>query len=141
MCGKLTVRRHITRIERRRAILQRMDLHTDLQSHLQPYTESWDDDDPHANFKAEVAAYSQANPLATLEVLSQATGIPIGSLVHYVLARWAGSGADALMQMEPVVFQQMQELVEKAEAAGTDQARLDAYEGLRQIVSWLRMTD
>ena len=118
-----------------------MDLHTDLQSYLQPYTESWDDDDPHANFKAEVAAYSQANPLATLEVLSQATGIPIGSLVRYVLARWAGSGADALMQMEPVVFQQMQELVEKAEAAGTDQARLDAYEGLRQIVSWLRMTD
>ena len=104
---------------------------------LQPFKDSWPDDDPHANFKAEVMAYAQSDPLATLDVLSGATGIPVEGLVHYVLSRWAGSGSDALLHMDPIVFQQMQELVEKAEAADTDAARLEAYDGLRQIVSWL----
>ena len=106
---------------------------------LPPYTDEWDDDDRHANFKAEVAAYTKADPLPTLEVLGQSTGIPVPSLVRYVLARWAGSGADALLHMDPVVFQQMQEQIEQAELAGTDEARLAAYHALHQIISWLKL--
>jgi hypothetical protein len=106
---------------------------------LEPYRDTWKADDPHANFKAEVATYTVADPLPTLENLSAATGIPVPALVRYVLVKWAASGSDALLSMTPIVFQQMREQVEKAEAAGTDEARLQAYETLRQIIAWLTM--
>ena len=105
---------------------------------LVPYTDSWEDSDRHANFKAEVALYTRTDPLPTLANLSQATGIPVGSLIRYVLVKWASSGADAMLHMEPIVFRQMAEQVERAEADDTDAARLQAYEALRQIISWLR---
>ncbi len=105
---------------------------------LLPYTDTWDDSDRHANFKAEVALYTRTDPIPTLDNLSLETGIPVESLVRYVLVKWASSGADALMYMEPIVFQQMEEQIEKAEVTGTDTARLQAYEALRQIIVWLR---
>ena len=105
---------------------------------LPAYDGPWADDDPHANFKAEVAAYSKADPRPALTVLSASTGIPVPSLVRYVLARWVGSGADLLLHMDPIVLQQMQEQVEQAEATGSDVARLQAYHALRQIIGWLK---
>ena len=107
---------------------------------LVPYRDAWDEHDPHANFKAEVALYSQMDPLPTLENLSRATGVPVPSLVRYVLVKYAASGSDALLAMTPVVLRQMQEQIDKAESAGTDAARLDAYQALRQIVAWLPHT-
>ncbi len=104
---------------------------------LYPYRDSWDDDDPHANFKAEVAMYSVSDPLPTLENLSKATGVPVPSLIRYILVKYAVSGSEALMAMTPVVFRQMQEQIEQAEQQGTDAARLQAYEAFKQIVSWL----
>ena len=106
---------------------------------LPAYTDSWEDTDPHANFKAEVAAYTKADPLPTLSVLSEATGIPLPSLVRYVLVRWAGSGADMLLQMEPIVLQQMQTQIVAAETADTDAARIESYHALRQIIEWLAL--
>lgn len=104
---------------------------------LHPYQADWDDDDPHANFKAEVAVYSVADPLPTLENLSTATGIPVPALIRYILVKYTASGADALLHLPPLVFQQMEQQIAQAEAAGTDQARLAAYGALRQIVGWL----
>ena len=49
---------------------------------LKPYEDSWAADDPHANFKEEVALYSVAEPLPTLENLSKDTGIPIPALIR-----------------------------------------------------------
>lgn len=106
---------------------------------LSPYTDTWPDDDPHANFKADVAAYTAADPLPTLENLSKATGIPVPCLVRYVLVKYASSGADALLTMSPIVVQQMAEHVAKAEAADSDAARLSAYEALRQMIGWLQL--
>jgi len=106
---------------------------------LYPYQEQWQDDDPHANFKADVALYTVADPLPTLENLSLATGIPVACLVRYVLVKYAASGADALLTMTPIVLQQMEQHVEKAEAADTDAARLEAYAALRQMVTWLKI--
>ena len=37
---------------------------------LEPWTGPWPDDDPDANFKAEVALYSLVDPLTTIEGLS-----------------------------------------------------------------------
>ena len=105
---------------------------------LSSYEGPWEESDAHANFKAEVAAYTKADPLPTLHVLSERTGIPVAALIRYILVRWAGSGADLLLAMEPIVLQQMQEQVAKAETADTDAARLQAYQALRQIVAWIK---
>lgn len=106
---------------------------------LYPYRDSWAPDDRHANFKSEVALFTTHDPLPTLEVLSRDTGIPVPCLVRYVLVKYAASGSDALMTMTPIVLQQMADRVAQAEAAGTDAARLQAYEALRQIIAWLEV--
>jgi hypothetical protein len=105
---------------------------------LYPYTDSWPNDDPHANFKAEVAAYTAADPLPTLENLSKATGVPVPCLVRYVLVKYAASGAEALLTMTPIVLQQLAAHIEKAEAADSDAVRLEAYEALRQMIAWMQ---
>ena len=79
------------------------------------------------------------DPLPTLENLSKATGVPVPCLVRYVLVKYAASGADALLAMTPIVLRQMEQHVEKAEAADTETARLEAYTALRQMVTWLRV--
>jgi hypothetical protein len=108
---------------------------------LYPYTETWPDDDPHANFKSDIALYTVADPLPTLKNLSKATGIPLPCLVRYVLVKYAASGADALLHMSPIVVQQMADQVTRAEAADTDAARLAAYTALRQMIGWLQLGD
>lgn len=104
---------------------------------LYPYTDSWAEDDPHANFKADVALYTVVDPLPTLEGLSQHTGIPVPCLIRYVLVKYASSNADALLAMGPLVIRQMEQQITAAEAEDSNQARLQAYDALRQIVSWL----
>lgn len=106
---------------------------------LPPYEDSWEKNDPHANFKEEVALYSVADPLPTLEVLSQDTGIPVAALIRYILVKYTASGSDAVLAMTPLVLRQMQAHFDKAEAVNTSQSRLEAYEALRQMISWLVM--
>jgi hypothetical protein len=98
---------------------------------------SLDPPDPHANFRAEVECYVAADPTAAIENLSRLTGIPVDRIVRYVLVKYAASSSDALLSLRPIVFRQMQDQIEKAEAAGTDDARLGAYRALREIISWL----
>ncbi len=97
----------------------------------------WADDDPDANFKAEVAAYSKADPLATLDNVSRNLGIPVGALARYVLARWASGGAEGLLELGPSTVDRMRAAVEEAESVGTDRARLGAYDVLKGMVGWL----
>jgi hypothetical protein len=104
---------------------------------LRAYRDSWASDDPHANFKSEVALYTTSDPLPTLERLSIGTGIPVECLIRYVLVKWAASGSEALLAMPIIVFEQMREHVDRAEKAASDEARLRAYAALRDIVSWL----
>lgn len=106
---------------------------------LEPYTATWPDDDPDAGFRASVADYSRLDGLATLEVLSRNKSIPIGALVAFIVGRYSASGSDAILEVGPVVIDQMDSLVQKAESAATDEARLDAYASLKAIVSWLKV--
>jgi len=106
---------------------------------LEPYCGQWPPDDPDAGFRRMVAEYSAIDPMPTLEELSRRKGIPVGALVAFVLARYCASGSEALLYLGPVVVRQMDELVRKAEASGTDTARLDAYRALAAIVSWLKV--
>jgi hypothetical protein len=104
---------------------------------LKPYRDVWASGDPHANFKAEVACYTAADPLPTLENLSKGTGIPVECLVRYVLVKYATSASEALMAMSPIVFRQMRDHVAKAEDEGTDEAKLRAYTALKEMIAWL----
>ncbi|HVV47552.1 MAG TPA: DUF6027 family protein [Bryobacteraceae bacterium] len=107
---------------------------------LKPYRDTWPPDDRHANFKAEVACYTAADPLPTLENLSRGTGIPVGCLIRYVLVKYAASGPEALLAMEPVVFRQMREHIDRAETDGSEAAKLKAYAAFRDMVRWLELS-
>jgi hypothetical protein len=104
---------------------------------LEPYQAMGPADDPNADFRNKVAEYSRLDPLPTLENLSRSTGIPVGSLARFVLVRYCTSGSDALLEMGPRVVRQMGEIIQQAEAANTDAARLHAYRALKAIMSWL----
>ena len=75
--------------------------------------------------------------MPTLENLSARSGIPVGSIIRYVLVKWASSGSEALMTMGPIVFEQMREQIRKAEEADSEEARLEAYAALKSMISWL----
>jgi hypothetical protein len=103
--------------------------------------ERWDGpagDDAFAGLRADVAAYGHLDPLATLRELARQSGLPVGALARYVLARWAAGGNDALLELGTSGVDHLARLLEEAERAGTDAARLDAYDGVRAVVSWLR---
>jgi hypothetical protein len=106
---------------------------------LEPWTGPWPDDDPDANFKAEVALYSVVDPLVTIENLAAAIDVPVGALCRYVLARWASEGSAGLLELGPSMVRRLWAVCERAEAEGTDGARLAAYDQLRQMLSWLRL--
>ncbi|MFT7599269.1 MAG: hypothetical protein ACI8TP_002198 [Acidimicrobiales bacterium] len=98
----------------------------------------WPDDDRDANFKHDVALYSKLDPLETLGNLSEATGIPVGSLCRYILAKWAAAGAEALMTLGPTAITRMTDAVAAAEASDSDDERLATYRDITAQLSWLR---
>jgi hypothetical protein len=95
------------------------------------------DDDPHANFKREVAAGALVDPLPTLQNLADYVGLPLGAVARHALVKWAAAGSDALLEVGPAWVRRLVEPLERAEAAGTDEARLTAYEELRGLLGWL----
>ena len=105
---------------------------------LEQWTGPWPDDDRDANFKADVALYAKLDPLETLRGLSAGTGIPVGALARYVLAKYASTGAAGLLELGPTMVQRLWEPIARAEETGTDQARLAAYDEVRQILAWLK---
>lgn len=98
----------------------------------------WADDDPDANFKREVALYGKLDPLATISRLGANIDVPVGAIARYVLAKFATSGSGALLELGQQAITKLASFVDEAEAAGTDEARLAAYDALRQFISWLR---
>ena len=99
----------------------------------------WADDDPDANFKADIAMYALVDPLTTIRSLSRAINVPVGALCHYVLAKWATQGAGGLLELGPTMTRRLGKVCDDAEAEGTDDARLAAYEQLRQMLTWLQL--
>jgi hypothetical protein len=104
---------------------------------LEGYLDTWEANDQHANFKAEVVAYSRVDPMITIDRMSRATNISVGALTKYILTKWAASGSEGLLEIGPRVVNQMNNVIEKAETIGDDPTRLSAYYVLRDIISWL----
>jgi hypothetical protein len=61
----------------------------------------------HAAFAAQAEAALAVDPMPTFRALSEATGVPMESLVHVALVRWASAGAEALMAVEPQVLREL----------------------------------
>jgi hypothetical protein len=106
---------------------------------LERWTGPIADDDPDANFKHDVALYAKVDPLRTVTNLANALDLPVGAVVRYVLARWASAGSESLLAAGPSVIDRMVKACGDADAAGTAEAKLEAYEQLRQMVEWLRV--
>jgi hypothetical protein len=106
---------------------------------LVPWDGPWSAEDPDANFKADVALYAHVDPMRTIGNLAAALSIPEGAIVWYVLAKWASAGSGGLLELGPSMVHRLWGSIERAEADGSDEARLAAYEELRQMLSWLRL--
>lgn len=106
---------------------------------LDPWDGPWADDDPDANFKAEIALYAKLDPLHTIGNLARNIDVPVGAVVRYVLAKWATEGSGGLLELGPHMVERLNEITATAEQAGTDEARLAAYEQLRQLLAWLKL--
>jgi hypothetical protein len=63
--------------------------------------------DPHANFRRAVADSRLVDPMPAFRRLSETTGVPVDDLVHHALARWASSGAEALLFIGPDVLRDL----------------------------------
>jgi uncharacterized protein DUF6027 len=96
-------------------------------------------DDPDANLKRDVALYAHVDPLGTIRNLGNALDIPVGALCHYVLAKWATEGSGGLLELGPRMVRRLAAVCDAAEEAGTDDARLAAYEQVRGLISWLQL--
>lgn len=106
---------------------------------LERWSGPWADDDPDANFKADIAAFSKLDPLHTLRGLGENLDIPVGALARAILARWATEGSSGLLELGPSMVERLWAVTEEAETAATDEARLAAYARLRGMLSWLRV--
>jgi len=80
----------------------------------------------HREFARAVEASRAVDPMPTFENLSASTGVPVDALVHHALVRWASSGAEALMAVEP---QALRDLI--------DARRREDWAAVAGIVDWL----
>ena len=104
---------------------------------LERWSGPWADDDPDANFKADIATYSLVDPLATIRTLADNIGVPVGAVCRYVLARWATEGSGGLLELGPHMAGRLWSVCEAADEQDTDVARLAAYTQLRDMLRWL----
>jgi len=95
------------------------------------------DPDPHAAFREDVAERNRLDPMPAFEGLSQLTGVAVDDLVRYALVRWASEGAESLLWAGPTALRRLLDVVEAAEAQGTDAARLAAWPTVRGRLAWL----
>lgn len=104
---------------------------------LERWTGPVDDSDPHANFKREVAGGALVDPLPTLRNLADFVGLPVAAVCRHALVKWTSAGSEALLEVGPGWVRRLGEPIARAEAAGTDEARLAAYGELRGLLGWL----
>ncbi|MBE06946.1 MAG: hypothetical protein CMO37_06580 [Verrucomicrobiaceae bacterium] len=101
----------------------------------------WDSDpsDKDNNFKNDVALYTQEDPLPTVIRLSRNLDIPMGSIVRYILCKWAMSGSESLLDLGPDMVKKISDIFDTAESVGTDQEKLKAYRTVKEIMSWMKV--
>jgi hypothetical protein len=64
-------------------------------------------DDENQNFRDDVALSRHVDPKPTLENLARNTGLTYEEVAHHALVRYASSGAEALLALEPWALRQL----------------------------------
>jgi hypothetical protein len=82
--------------------------------------------DPNQGFRDAVELSKRVDPRATLENLARNTGLTYEDVVHHALARYASSGAETLLSIDPYA---LRELIEARKAG--DWAKVGG------IIDWL----
>lgn len=80
----------------------------------------------HREFARQAELSLQVDPMPTFKALSEQTGVAVETLVHHALVRWASSGAEALMAVEPAA---LRELIEAR--------KREDWQRVAGIVDWL----
>ena len=80
----------------------------------------------HREFARRAEDARLVDPMPTFEALSNATGVPVVTLTHLALVRWASAGAEALLSVEPQVLQDL-----------FDARHREDWETVAGIVDWL----
>jgi hypothetical protein len=83
-------------------------------------------DDGNQNFRDDVALSLRVDPKPTLEDLARNTGLTYEEVAHHALVRYASSGAEALLSIEP---QALRQLIAARRAGDWD--------GVGSIIDWL----
>lgn len=61
----------------------------------------------HREFARQAEASLVVDPMPTFQALAGETGVPVDTLVHHALVRWASAGAEALLAIEPLVLEDL----------------------------------
>ena len=61
----------------------------------------------HQEFARQTKLSRVVDPMPTFQSLSRQTGVPVDTLVHHALVRWAAGGAEALLALEPQVLRDL----------------------------------
>ena len=85
-----------------------------------------DPDAGNQNFRDDVMRSLRVDPRPTLENLAQSTGLTYEAVAHHALVRYASSGAEALLAIEPVALRQLIEA-----------ARAEDWSKVASIIGWL----
>jgi hypothetical protein len=80
----------------------------------------------HREFARQTELSRIVDPMPTFQKLSRATGVPVDTLVHHALVRWASAGSEALMAIEP---QALRDLI--------DARRREDWATVAGIIDWL----
>ncbi|MFI4972804.1 MAG: DUF6027 family protein [Candidatus Dormiibacterota bacterium] len=85
-----------------------------------------DEDDGNQNFRDDVTRSLRIDPRPTLENLAKSTGLTYDAVAHHALVRYASSGAEALLAVEPLALRQL-----------IDAAKSGEWAKVGAIVAWL----
>jgi hypothetical protein len=80
----------------------------------------------HREFARRAEDARLVDPLPTFDALSRTTGVPVDTLVHFALVRWASAGSEALLSVEPQVLHDL-----------IDARRREDWEAVGGIIDWL----
>jgi hypothetical protein len=82
--------------------------------------------DPNQGFRDAVALSRLVDPRPTLENLARSTGLAYDDVVHHALARYASSGAEALLALEPWALREL-----------IDARKAEDWTKVGSIIDWL----
>jgi hypothetical protein len=61
----------------------------------------------HRVFAERAEAVLAVDPMPTFRALSEETGVPVDTLVHLALVRWASAGSEALLSLAPQALREL----------------------------------